>query len=70
MRNCRKVAAVMNELGLTFETIFLSFEQQEHKSPEVLALNPNGRIPIIIDHQNNDYVLWRVYVSLDNNTFS
>ncbi|GJE97875.1 glutathione S-transferase [Phanerochaete sordida] len=53
-----KVAFVLEELGLTYETIYLDFQAKEHKAPEHTKYNPNGRIPTIIDHHNNDYVLW------------
>ncbi len=32
----------------------------EHKGPEFTKLNPNGRIPVLIDHANNDFTLWYV----------
>ena len=54
----RKVAFVLEELGLTYETIYLDFQAKEHKAPKHTKYNPNGRIPTIIDHHNNDYVLW------------
>ena len=46
------------ELGLTYHTIYVDFDKNEQKSPEHVALNPNGRIPTIIDHKNGDLVLW------------
>ena len=58
----RKVAHVLNELNLTYETVFLQFDKGEHKAPEFTKYNPNGRIPALIDHHNNDFVLWYVYV--------
>jgi glutathione S-transferase len=54
----RKVATVLEELGLTYESIYLDFGKKEHKEPEYLKLNPNGRIPTIIDHHNNDFTVW------------
>lgn len=58
----RKVAIVLEELGLTYESVYLDFITKEHKGPEFLKLNPNGRIPAIIDHYNNDFVLWWAFV--------
>lgn len=54
----RKVAAVFEELGLTYESIYLDFGKGEHKAPEYTKYNPNGRIPAIVDHKNNDFTLW------------
>ena len=54
----RKVAHVLDELNLTYETIFLKFDKNEQKAPEFTKYNPNGRIPALIDHHNNDFVIW------------
>lgn len=53
-----KVAYVLAELGLDYEPIYLDFGKQEQKSPEHVRYNPNGRIPTLIDHGNNDFVVW------------
>lgn len=55
---CRKVEMVLRELGLTFERKLLDFGKNEHKIPEHTKLNPNGRVPTIIDHHYNDFVIW------------
>ena len=49
---------VLEELGLTYEPIYLDFSKNEHKSPEYTKLNPNGRIPTLIDHKNGDFIVW------------
>ncbi|KAI0780007.1 glutathione S-transferase C-terminal-like protein [Fomes fomentarius] len=53
-----KVAFVLEELGLTYEPVYLVFEKGEHKAPEYTKYNPNGRIPALIDHHNGDFVIW------------
>ncbi|PCH40713.1 glutathione S-transferase C-terminal-like protein [Wolfiporia cocos MD-104 SS10] len=53
-----KVVFVLEELGLTYESKYLDFAKNEHKTPEHVALNPNGRIPTLIDHANKDFVVW------------
>ncbi|TCD62532.1 Glutathione S-transferase 2 [Steccherinum ochraceum] len=53
-----KVTSLLEELGLTYETIFLDFNKGEHKALEYTRINPNGRIPAIIDHKNYDFVVW------------
>ena len=67
----RKVAVVLEELGLTYETIYLSFDKGEQKAPEYTKYNPNGRIPTLIDHQAGDFVLWLVlHISLADHRFN
>ena len=61
---CRKVAHVLDELNLTYETKYLDFGKNEQKGPEHTHFNPNGRIPTLIDHGNNDFVLWYVIAIL------
>jgi len=53
-----RVAHLLAELGLEFENVFLNFATGEQKSPEFLKLNPNGRIPALVDHKRNDFVVW------------
>ncbi|KAA8895617.1 glutathione S-transferase C-terminal-like protein [Sphaerosporella brunnea] len=55
-----KVAEVLSELGLHYRTIFLDFGAGENgmKTPAYEAINPNGRIPALIDHSANDLVVW------------
>ncbi|CCM06593.1 uncharacterized protein FIBRA_08872 [Fibroporia radiculosa] len=53
-----KVVLVLEELKLSYETVYLSFEKGEQKAPEFTKFNPNGRIPALIDHSNNDFVVW------------
>ena len=45
---------------MTYEPIYLDFQKQEQKGPEHTKFNPNGRIPTLIDHKNNDFFLWYV----------
>jgi glutathione S-transferase len=51
VRRARLTAAV---LGIQLEEKKLDFAKGEHKSPEYLALNPNGAVPTLVD---GDYVL-------------
>lgn len=60
----RKVVILFEELGLTYESVYLDLQAGEHKKPEYTKYNPNGRVPTIIDHYNNDFVLWYVQLIL------
>ncbi len=52
-----KASIALEELGLDYEFVYLHFDQNEQKTPEFLRLNPNGRIPVIVDHENDDFAL-------------
>ncbi|KAI0829863.1 glutathione S-transferase C-terminal-like protein [Trametes gibbosa] len=53
-----KVAFVLEELGLTYESKYLDFSKGEQKAEEHTSLNPNGRIPTLVDHTNGDFTIW------------
>ena len=40
---------VLEELGVPFELKYVDRAVAAHKSPEYLALNPNGLIPVLVD---------------------
>jgi GST-like protein len=44
-----KVSIALEELALPYEAHLVSFETNDQMSPEFLALNPNNKIPAIID---------------------
>jgi GST-like protein len=47
--NCQKIAIFLEETGLPYETREISLQDGEQKRPEFLAVNPNGRVPAIVD---------------------
>ncbi|HEX8795271.1 MAG TPA: glutathione S-transferase family protein [Polyangiaceae bacterium] len=53
--NCRKVRAVVYELGLQPEFVPVRLFEKEQHQPDVVALNPNAKVPILVD---GDFVLW------------
>ena len=44
-----KVSILLEETGLPYEPHLVSFETQDQMSPEFLSLNPNNKIPAILD---------------------
>ncbi|UXR64097.1 glutathione S-transferase family protein [Bdellovibrio bacteriovorus] len=46
---------MMEELGLPYEQVPLNMREKQHKSEEYLKINPNGKVPAIVD---GEYVLW------------
>ena len=49
-----KVSIMLEECGLPYDAHRISFEANEQFSPEFLALNPNNKIPAIIDPDGPD----------------
>jgi glutathione S-transferase len=39
----------LEELGLSYDYVELDHEKREHRSPEYLAINPNGKVPTLVD---------------------
>lgn len=44
-----KVSIMLEEIGLAYEPHLVDFNKGDQKTPEFLSLNPNGKIPAIID---------------------
>jgi GSH-dependent disulfide-bond oxidoreductase len=44
-----KVSILLEETGLAYEAHRVAFDRNEQTSPEFLSLNPNGKIPAIVD---------------------
>ena len=53
--NALRVRAVAAELGIELDIIEIDFRKGEHKTASYLALNPNGKVPVLVD---GDFVLW------------
>ncbi|MEM7067328.1 MAG: glutathione binding-like protein [Pseudomonadota bacterium] len=49
-----KVSAMLEETGLEYEPHLVSFGTNDQMSPEFLSLNPNNKIPAIIDPNGPD----------------
>ncbi|MDM1696210.1 glutathione S-transferase N-terminal domain-containing protein [Thiopseudomonas alkaliphila] len=56
--NGHKVSIALEEMQLPYELHVLSFDKKEQKAPEFLAINPNGRIPAIIDRDNDNFAVF------------
>lgn len=56
--NGYKVSIALEELGLPYKVHELSFDLQQQKSPEFLKINPNGRIPAIVDRDNDNFAVF------------
>ncbi|RKE38833.1 glutathione S-transferase [Paraburkholderia sp. BL23I1N1] len=45
----RKTCAVARYLGIPIEYAFVDLKKGEHKKPDYLAINPNGKVPCLVD---------------------
>lgn len=50
-----KASITLEELGLDYTVRPIDLSTGEQKEGWYVALNPNGRIPTIVDHDNNDF---------------
>lgn len=46
---------VLEEIGVPYRRVLVDRAVGAHKTPEFLRLNPNGRIPVLVD---GDHVLY------------
>jgi GST-like protein len=53
-----KISVLLEELGTPYNVIAVDFEKKEQKSPAFLKINPNGRIPAIVDRDNGDFAVF------------
>ncbi len=53
-----KPVVFLEEAGIEYDVTHIDFSQKEQKSEDYLKLNPNGRIPTIVDRSNNDFVVF------------
>src|SRR5580692_6526490 len=50
-----RVLLALEHKGLKYDSQLLQFDKQEHQSPQMLKMNPRGRVPVLKD---GDYVVF------------
>lgn len=53
--NCQKVVALAREVGVALDMVAVDVLKGGARVPELLARNPNGKVPILVD---GEFVLW------------
>ena len=53
--NALRVRAVAAELGIELDIVEVDLRKGENKTASYLAMNPNGKVPVLVDA---DFVLW------------
>ena len=53
-----KASVALEEMALPYEVHSLDLMKGDQKTPEFLAINPNGRIPAIVDTDEDDFAVF------------
>jgi glutathione S-transferase len=53
-----KASIALEELALPYQIHRIDLGAGDQKRPEFLALNPNGRIPVIVDRETDDFAVF------------
>ncbi len=61
--NGRKVSIMLEEVGLPYRVHPINIGQGEQFTPEFLAINPNNRIPAIVDEDGPEGVPFKLFES-------
>jgi GSH-dependent disulfide-bond oxidoreductase len=56
--NTWKVSILLEELEVPYRVRSMSLARNEQKEPWFLAINPNGRLPALIDHAAGEFALF------------
>ncbi|SVB32154.1 uncharacterized protein METZ01_LOCUS185008 [marine metagenome] len=55
--NGYKTSVALEELEIPYNVHFVNLMSGDQKKPEFLKLNPNGRIPVIVDTDNDNFAI-------------
>ena len=53
-----KASVALEELGLPYQVHAIDLLSGAQRAPDYLAINPNGRIPAIVDHDAEDFAVF------------
>jgi glutathione S-transferase len=53
-----KASITLEELGMPYRVRHIVMDKKEQKEPWYLKINPNGRIPAIVDHDNDGFAVF------------
>lgn len=53
--NCFHILALADHLGISLEKVSVNLFTGETRTPEFLKMNPNGKVPVLVD---GDFNLW------------
>ncbi len=53
-----KISVALEEMGIPYEVHAINLAAGEQKRPEYVAINPNGRIPTIVDRDEDNFAVF------------
>ena len=56
--NGHKASVTLEELELSYEVHAINLGEGDQRTESFLAMNPNGRIPVIVDREADDFVVF------------
>jgi len=56
--NGQKISVILEEMKIPYTLFPIDFSKNQQKDPWFLKINPNGRIPAIVDHDNGDFAVF------------
>lgn len=59
-----KVAFILEELGLPYQ--FEKIQSPDTKKQPFLSMNPNGKVPVLKDPNNDNMIIWEVSLIHDD----
>lgn len=66
MSSGTRVSWALEELALPYQYVALDAKKQEHRSPEMLAVNPHGKVPALSDGALNLFESGAILLYLGN----
>lgn len=56
--NGHKASIMLEELSVPYNVQLVNIGTGDQRKPDYVKLNPNGRIPTIVDHENGDFAVF------------
>lgn len=56
--NGYKPVIFLEEAGIPYDLTYIDFNKREQKAPDYVKLNPNGRIPTLVDRSAGDFAVF------------
>ena len=56
--NGHKVSIALEEMQIPYKLIAIDFDKEDQKQPDYLKFSPNGKIPTIIDRDEDDFAVF------------